>query len=242
MKKLFKISALSLILVIIITLAACGKADMSYGVSEIESDVTKFIETENNPIMSSDRVMSKYFDIMLYDEENYSDIYLGKKFKISATFLGKELKVPATIEQMGEMNWTLDEKNSYKIDSRVLAYESIEVFFKNSDGVLINTIMYNSNGKSVTLSDCKVVKIFINNNFYTDPKNVQNFNVNGVTNSMAITDVIEILGAPSHFYRESEESYYLDYFISKDDRRNGITVYINPVTDSVTSVEFSYYK
>ena len=30
--------------------------------------------------------------------------------------------------------------------------------------------------------------------------------------------------------------------VSKKDRRNGITIYINPVDDVILSVEFSYYK
>ena len=59
---------------------------------------------------------------------------------------------------------------------------------------------------------------------------------------MAITDIINTLGTPSHFYAVSETSYYLDYFITKRDRRNGITVYINPVDDNITAIEFSFYK
>ena len=59
---------------------------------------------------------------------------------------------------------------------------------------------------------------------------------------MAITDVINTLGTPSHFYKVSDNLYYLDYFITKKDRRNGITVYINPNEDNIVSIEFSYYK
>ena len=40
----------------------------------------KYENVEDTKIMSSDRVMSRYFDISLFDEENYSEIYLGKKF------------------------------------------------------------------------------------------------------------------------------------------------------------------
>lgn len=240
--KMFKISALSLILVVLMLLAACGKADMSYGVSDVESESKSFVKTENNPIMSSDKVMPKYFDIMLFDEENYSNVYLGKNFKINATFLGEKLVVPASIKKMEEMGWNLADENTYKNDSRVLAYESVEVIFKNKDGVLLKALMYNSSGSSVLLKECKVVKFFLDNNFYADPKNVKSFNISGITNSMAITDIIEVLGTPSHFYEVSKECYYLDYFISGDDRRNGITVYINPVADSVISVEFSSYK
>ena len=59
---------------------------------------------------------------------------------------------------------------------------------------------------------------------------------------MAITDIIDTLGTPSHFYGIDESNYYLDYFISQRDRRNGITVYINPSDNAITAIEFSYYK
>ena len=78
--------------------------------------------------------------------------------------------------------------------------------------------------------------------FTRTPKQYNEFSVNGVNNKMAITDIIDTLGTPSHFYGLAENNYYLDYFISKDDRRNGITVYIDPTNDSVTAIEFSYYK
>ncbi|MBP3600007.1 MAG: hypothetical protein J6J30_02885, partial [Clostridia bacterium] len=78
--------------------------------------------------------------------------------------------------------------------------------------------------------------------YYNNPNDDNAFNINGITNEMAITDIIHVLGTPSHFYAISDTSYYLDYFISKKDRRNGITVYINPVDDIITKIEFSYYK
>ena len=59
---------------------------------------------------------------------------------------------------------------------------------------------------------------------------------------MAITDIIEILGTPSHFYAVSNNNYYLDYFITKKDRRNSITIYVNPIDDVITKIEISYYK
>lgn len=241
MNKILKIFAFSLIVVSLSVLASCGVADENYGISSVFDEI-EYKETPNNPIMSSDRVMPKYFDIMLFDEENYSDVYLGKKFKLSATYLGEKIAVGTSLSEMAEMGWNLAYENEYNEESRVIAYETVDIVFKNKDGVELKAQMYNSTGSSVKLSECLVVRIFIDNNFYSEPNNVKSFNVNGITNSVAITDVIEILGTPSHFYEVSKECYYLDYFISKDDRRNGITVYINPVTDSVISVEFSYYK
>ena len=90
---------------------------------------------------------------------------------------------------------------------------------------------------------CSIVKFRIeNNNIYNPSSEYGDFNINGITNSMAITDITDTLGSPSHFYAVSENQYYLDYFISRDDRRNGITVYVDPTDDSITSIEFSFYK
>jgi hypothetical protein len=132
-------------------------------------------------------------------------------------------------------------RDSYA-NSLVFSYETIDVTFTNANGVIISAWMYNSSRSSITLSECKVVKIKIDNDYYVDSTNYHDFNINGITNNLAITDIIDILGTPSHFYEVSDTCYYLDYFITKKDRRNGITVYINPVDDVILSVEFSYYK
>ena len=244
MKKIIKCS-LSLILVLIMALfAACSPVDNNYGVesNDVTTKSTKQQDLLDKPIMSSDRVMSKYFDISLFDEENYANIYLGKKFEISANYNDEVLEVPAKIKDMNEKGWTLAEGNTYDESSLVFSYETIDVVFENQNGKKIKAQMYNSSRSSVTLSKCYIVKFFITNDFYKDSQNYNKFNINGITNSMAITDVINTLGTPSHFYKVSDTCYYLDYFITKKDRRNGITVYINPVDDLILSVEFSYYK
>ena len=92
------------------------------------------------------------------------------------------------------------------------------------------------------MKKCNIVKLRIDNNFFQNTEKYNDFSVNGVINKIANTDIIDTLGTPSHFYGLAENNYYLDYFISKDDRRNGITVYIDPTNDSVTAIEFSYYK
>ncbi len=232
--------------ILILCLSACSEVDPNYGVSE-KSSVEESVQDEANydedtKIMSSDRVMSNYFDISLFDEENYSDIYLGKKFEINATYAGGSLPVPSRLEDMGQLGWSLAQGNEYNENSLVFAYETIGVVFQNKNGIKINAQLYNSSRSSVKLSKCYVVKFRIENDFYNDSTNYKPFNVNGITNKMAITDVIDTLGTPSHFYEVSKSSYYLDYFITKRDRRNGITVYINPVDDTVTAVEFSFYK
>lgn len=241
-----KVFSLLIALVLMLSFTACSDIDPDYGVSKEEKTEQK---AENNAnydvntkIMSSDRVMSNYFDISLFDEENYSEIYLGKKFEIDAQYVGANLPVPTKIDEMRELGWSLAEGNEYNEKSLVFAYETIDVVFENESGLKLHAKCYNSSRSSVKLEKCYIVKFRIENDFYADSSNYHAFNINGITNTMAITDVINTLGTPSHFYEVSKESYYLDYFITKRDRRNGITVYINPVDDTVTAVEFSFYK
>ena len=241
--------ALLISLILMFGLCACSAMDPNYGVSDSSSNTSKATEsktdtdeTEDEKIISSDKVMPTFFDISLFDEENYSEIYLGKKFKIDGVYGGKNLPVPTTLKDLAEIGWVLAEGNEYNENSLVFSYETIDVVFQNENGLKVKAKCYNSSRSSVKLSECYVVQFRIENDFYVDSNNYSPFNVNGITNTMAVTDVIDTLGTPSHFYAVSEDSYYLDYFLSKRDRRNGITVYITPVDDTVTSVEFSFYK
>ena len=221
------------------SLVACGGyVTDSDTDSKVSSDVKSESEEENivsdtknsaTPIMSSDRVMSKYFDISLFDEENYADIYLGEKFKIDSVYNGVVFDVPTTIDKMAEKGWTLSEGNTYDANALVFAYETIETVMKNDKGILVKAWFYNPTHSSMALKECKIVKFLITNDFYIMGENHSEFNINSITNTMAITDVINALGTPTHFYKVSDNLYYLDYFITEEDRRNGITVYINPV-------------
>ena len=246
MLKFKKALAFFVSLILIFSLTACSDVDLNYGVvsqnRSAENEVEKSNYDEDMKIMSSDKVMPKYFDISLFDEENYADIYLGKKFQINAVFKGMTIPVPANVEELKKLGWKFAEGNEYDEKSLVFAYETIEVVFQTEDGVKVKTQFYNSSRSSKELAECNVVKFRIENDFYKNNKDYSPFNINGITNTMAVTDVINTLGTPSHFYEISEKSYYLDYFITKKDRRNGITVYVNPVDDIVTAVEFSYYK
>ena len=123
-----------------------------------------------------------------------------------------------------------------------LQNNSVNLYFENEMGIKIFAQVYNSSRSSKKLDECYIVKFKIDNAFYTNPEDYMAFDVNGINNSMAITDVVNLLGVPSHFYKVSDTSYYLDYFITKKDRRNGITVYVNPIEDSITAIEFSYYN
>lgn len=225
------------------SVTACSEIDRGYSVSKEEETAEDNANYDvNTKIMSSDRVMSNYFDISLFDEENYSEVYLGKKFKIDAVLSGVSLPVPARLEELAELGWILAEGNEYNESSLVFSYETIDVVFENQNGLKVNAQCYNSSRSSVKLSKCYVVKFRIDNDFLDNSENYNPFNVSGITNTMAITDIIDTLGTPSHFYRVDENSYYLDYFITKRDRRNGITIYIDPIDDTVTAVEFSFYK
>ncbi len=241
-----KVFSLLLVLIMVFGFVGCSDIDPDYGVSE-NSETKEETQDDanydpNTKIMSSDRVMSNYFDISLFDEENYSEIYLGKKFQIDAEYIGIKLPVPTKIGELKELGWQLAEGNEYNENSLVFAYETIDLIFQNENGIKLYAKCYNSSRSSVKLEKCYIVKFRIDNDFYTDSDNYNEFNINGITNTMAITDVINTLGTPSHFYEVSDECYYLDYFITKRDRRNGITVYINPVDDTVTAIEFSFYK
>lgn len=245
MKNMRKVLSIFVSLMIIFTLTACSKVDKNYGVKSKEENTRENGTTnfdQDMKIMSSDRIMSKFIDISLYDEENYSEIYLGKKFKIHAHFTDDEFQVPTKLSDLESMGWIFAEGNEYDAESLIFAYETVNAVFVNENGTKIRAQFYNSSRSSVKISKCYIVKFRIENDFYADSNNYNAFNINGITNTMAVTDVIDTLGAPSHFYAVSDDNYYLDYFISKKDRRNGITVHINPVDDNVTAIEFSYYK
>lgn len=246
MKTLNKMSVVLLSAVVMVSLCACSAIDPNYGLSDTSSTETSMVKQsnydENTKIMSSDRVMSTFFNISLFDEENYSEIYLGKKFEIEATYVGVTIPVPTKLNDMADIGWNLADGNEYNENSLVFSYETVDVVFQNAEGLKVEAQCYNSSRSSVKLSDCYVVKFRIENDFYNDNANYNPFNINGVTNTMAVTDVIEVLGTPSHFYQVDDNNYYLDYFLTKRDRRNGITVYVNPTDDIVTAVEFSFYK
>lgn len=248
MKKAVNSVVFFIVLLIALSFSACDPVDKDYGVESSKplsaaSDIKKVSDDVSHPaIMSDDKIMPQFVDISVFDEENYSQIYLGKKFKFNVTFAGNEFSVPTTLTAIGKNGWKLLENSQYDEDSLIYACDTVDAVLEDENGVKINAVFFNSSNSSVKLKKCNIVKFRINNDFYSNSDNYSEFNVNGINNKMAITDIIDTLGTPSHFYGISEDNYYLDYFISEKDRRNGITVYINPTEDSVTAVEFSYYK
>lgn len=242
MKKIFSIV---LCCVFLFCLSACEKFDEDYGKSSARPE-----KIENNTsndkikipeIKSDDDVMPTYVDISLYDEENYADIYLGKDFKYKITYVGSALEVPTTYKNMTQDGWLLVESAEYDEDSQVLAGKSITTEFINEYDKKITAVFYNDKKSSVSLKKCSIVKFIVKENIIDTNAPYGQFFVNGVNNVSAITDIIERLGSPSHFYRVTENKYYLDWFISEKDRRSGITIYVDTAEDRIDSIEFSYY-
>ncbi len=241
--KFIKVLSLLLISVFVLSMCGCTKADKIYGeVSEpqVVSDVSSVQSSTLPEITSLDSKMSKYFDISLFDEENYADIYLGKKFEINAVYDNSYFSVPTNMDDIGKSGWQLVEGSDYDENSLVYAKETVELNFKNTQGAEITALFYNSSNSSIRLSKCDIVKFRINNNYPNE--NYKEFNVCGITNISVITDITQILGTPSHFYKKTENTYYFDYFLEKRDRRNKIRIFVDLENDSVTAVEFSKYK
>ena len=240
MKKTAK-SLLCIMLCILFVLAAAGCSEVKdYGVSEKSETSSKPIKIPE--IKSEDTVMPTYLDISLYDVENYADIYIGEKFKYKATYEGDSITVPTTYKEMNSKGWSLVESETVNADSKILAGKTLETVFTDRHGVIINAVFYNSSKSSVSLKNGKIVKFTIpENNLINKESKYGQFWVNGVSNGSSITDIIEYLGSPSHFYAVSENEYYLDYFFSEEDKRSGITVYIDPINDDVKSITFAKY-
>lgn len=243
-----KIMAFAFVVLLIFALASCEKMDPDYGASNASStaekaeEEKKYEDVEIPAIKSDDEVMPTYFDISLYDEENYSDIYLGKKFEYNISYSGSEIEVPSSYKKMLKNGWSVVESEEYNKDSQLLAGKSLKVNFVNEYKKQIVAVFHNSTNSSAALKNCPIAKFIIPENVMNNPDSVYGqFFVNGVSNESAITDIIEYLGAPSHFYNEGDGKYYLDYFISEKDKRCGITVYIDVNNDTVDAIEFSMY-
>ena len=241
--KFLKPLTLILVMAILFSLSGCNKVGKKYGVASDVAITESFKDDKSLPeITSLDNNMSKYFDISLFDEENYANIYLGKKFEITANYAGTDFSVPTTFEEVDTSGWSLIEGSDYNENSLVYAKETVELIFSNANDDRISAVFYNSSNSSVRLYKCDIVKFRIANNYFKNKENYSEFNINGVTNTSVITDVVDVLGTPSHFYKKTEQAYYFDYFVKKSDRRNKIRIYVNLEDDAVTAVEFSDYK
>ena len=240
-KRLFIIGVVLVCLVMCLT--GCSVFDEDYGKSERETvSETPRVNITVPEIMSDDENMPTYFDISLYDEENYADIYLGDDYKYKITYSGSVLNVPTTYSNMIKDGWEFVESEEVKPDSKIMARRSAEVQFKDSLDKEIKAVFYNKSNSSKSLTSCPIVKFIVaENSLYKKGTVYGQFWINGVSNESAITDVIDCLGAPSHFYAVNKNVYYLDYFLTEKDRRSKIRVYINLANDCVTKAEVSLY-
>lgn len=245
MKKYLKVAIFLFSLLLIFSFCGCEKMDNDYGKSmpmtgDSTEDDGELIYPE---IKSSDEIMPKYLDISLFDEENYSALYLGKKAKIKITYAGGYIELPSSYSKMSRIGWRFCEDSKYDSDSVLTAGKSIEVTLCNEYNKLINVVFYNSAKSSKKLTKCDIVKIIIPENcLNVFESNYGLFWVNGVTNQSAINNIIEYWGTPSHFYRVTPDHYYFDYFLSADNKRDGITIHVDPENDIVLSVEISSYE
>lgn len=236
---------ISLLLVFLFSLTACSSVntDSEKETSSEKAPINASIESKpstTSGIHSTDNVMSTYFDLTIFNEENYSDIFLGKKFSFDATYDDQPFNVPVKISDMTANGWNL--VSGQDEGSTVKSLESVDLVFENAAGKKVSAVLYNSGEKLEIMKNCNIVKFHFENDFYKDQTNYTKFQIGGVNNGMAITDVIDTLGTPSHFYRTAADNYYLDYSISNADRRNGIRVYINPLEDTITAIEIADYK
>ncbi len=241
--KFKKLIAILMVFSTILSFAACSQVEKDDNQSTTTVVKQDYSNIKIPEIKSEDQIMPTYVDISIYDVENYADLYLGKNFKYKITYSGSELTVPISYKEITAKDWTLIEENEITASSNIMAGKYQQVRFKNEFGTEIIGVFYNSDKSSKALKKCKIVKFIVPENKVENPQSVYgDFWVNGVSNNSAITDVIECLGAPSHFYAVSPDEYYLDYFLFEEDKRNKITVYINPEEDSVKSIEFAKFE
>lgn len=239
MMKFIKLVALWLAVLLLITSSACGKAPIEKPKQENNTNSDSVSFNEPGEIVSLDTKMANYFDIGLFDEENYSDIYLGEKFKYNITYNDKKLTVPTTVSKLAESEFYIQEGSEYDANSYIFAKETVSLKFADYN-CSFTALFYNLSNSSIHLEKCNITKIRLENNL--NAKIIIHFDVNGINNDSTVNDVISKLGTPSHFYEVTENNYYFDYFISKSDRRNKIRVFVDLENDYVTAVEVSYYK
>ena len=238
--KSVRLLSLLLAAVVALSFAGCTPFDSDYGESQAESNPYKNVSAPD--IKSDDEKMPTFFDISLYDCENYSQIYLGKKYEYKFIYAGAELSLPGELSDMLDSGWRIAEPDKYNEKTQILPGKSLNISFINTYDKQITARFTNTSKSSVDLEDCDLVRFTVpENNYLVENSVYGQFFINGVSNESAITDVIEFLGAPSHFYAVSEDEYYLDYFLTPKDKRNKIRVYVNVSSDSVTAIEVSKY-
>lgn len=231
----------AVIIFIFICCSGCSSVDKEYGISS-KNEKTVSQAAELPDIRSDDTVMPLYFDISLYDEEDYAQIYLGEKYKYKITYGGSELSLPTDYGKLNKKGWQLLNGEVYNEGSTIKAGETLETQLVNEYGKQLAVSFYNSGNSSVKLSKCPIVKFAVKENSANSDSVYDQFWVNGISNFSAVTEVVELLGAPSHFEQQSNGLYRLDYFLTKKDRRSRISVDVSIENDCVMGIEISKYK
>ena len=157
-----KVLSIILVVAVALVICACGKVDKNYGV-DTASEVVESVESKSDDvskITSLDNKMSQFFDITLFDEENYSTVFLGKDFKIKASFDGCDFSLPSKISDLETDGWKLVEGSDYDNNSLIYANETVELSFVNDNENTIIAVFYNALNSSVRLDDCNIVKLW----------------------------------------------------------------------------------
>ena len=151
---------------VVLSLSACAPVDKDYGVQssepvQVHKTAKKAPENVRRPaIMSDDKVMPKFVDISLFDEENYSSVYLGKKFRFNVTYSGSELNAPTTLAALEKQR--LEALPKTKSITRSLLYTPairLTRFSQTTRALCLRRYFYNSSNSSVKMKKCSIVKL-----------------------------------------------------------------------------------
>ncbi len=229
---------------LMLTLAGCTAVDNSSDVKSAEDKNDKIIYNVERPtIKSIDPVMPLYVDISIYDEEDYSKVYLGKDFKFDFIYSGQSFVLPTTYKTIKNQGYDFCDIDEYNATSVVKAGENLEVLLQNQKGNIISALFYNAGYTSLKISECPIVKISVKENNLLNPNSLYSqFSINSITNHSVVTDVIDALGAPSHFETFNKGVYRFSYFLTEKDRREKIVVEVDINNDCVLGIEVAKYK
>ena len=246
MKKALKSLIVAILTLGILFLTSCSDVEKATKPAT-EKKTTESVEYKYKDIVppeisSDDRVMTTFLDITYYNVENYAEIYLGNDYNVSAEFDGIKLSAPSDYETIIKSGFTLDENSEYSGDSVIYAGDKCFAYFKSPNGNTLVCEFYNDSAKSKQVKECLLIKYKCFNNMSDAEQIFPYFYINGFSGSSSLSEVITKLGYPSHFHKESDNLYSLDYFFDKKDLRSRITVYAIPTEDTVTSVAYCNYK
>lgn len=223
-------------------LSACSKVetDISSDANLLDKEVAaeKYKNIDAPEIPSDDIVMTQFLDISFYNVENYSEIYLGKEFKVKANFDNSKITLPSTYAYIKKNGFSFVEQSDLSENSMLYAGNKHTVSLVNEHGFILNAVFYNASNESKQVKDCDIVKFSL-------PDVADQFgtlSINGIQKGSSLSEAITFLGYPSHFHDEGNGLYLLDYFFSKNDLRNRISLYVNPAEDTVNSITFTKYN